>query len=189
MSERIMVFIDGANLYMGIKYGLKQDRMMKVDDLAQKLVGNRELVRIYYYNTPSPSQDPEEQKANQKFLAKLGWIDNLQIRLGRILPRTYVIECPKCKEKVEYRTHTQKGVDTRIAVDMVTLAVSDAYDIAILVSGDSDLAEAVNFIREHTHKKVENACVPDKGWGKTLREASDKRISLTFDYIKDCLLP
>jgi uncharacterized LabA/DUF88 family protein len=188
-NERVMVFIDGANLYMGVKHGLKQDKLVKVDALAQKLVGARELVRIYYYNTPTPSKDPKEQQINQKFLTRLGWIDNLQIRLGRIMPRTYTVECPKCKEKVEYKTHIQKGVDTHIAVDMVTLAVSGAYDAAILVSGDSDLAEAVNFIREHTHKKVENACIPDKSWNKTLREASDKRIPLTLDYLNDCWLP
>jgi uncharacterized LabA/DUF88 family protein len=186
MAERVMVFIDGANLYMGIKHGLKQDKMIKVDTLAKKLVGDRELVRIYYYNTPSPSKDPDEQKANQKFLTRLGWIDNLQIRLGRIMPRTYIVECPKCKDKIEYKTHIQKGVDTRIAVDMVTLAVSQAFDVAILISGDSDLAEAVNFIREHTHKKVENACVPDRSWHRTLREASDKRVSLTLDLLSDC---
>lgn len=187
-NERVMVFIDGANLYMGIKHGLKQDKMVNVEALAQNLVGNRELIRIYYYNTPTPSQDPDEQKANQKFLARLGWIDNLQVRLGRIMPRVYIVECPKCKEKVEYKTHIQKGVDTRIAIDMVSLAVSEAYDVAVLVSGDSDLAEAVNFIREHTHKKVENACIPDRGWHRTLREASDKRIPLTLDYLKDCWL-
>lgn len=189
MPERAMVFIDGANLYMGVKYGLKQNKMVKIDALAQKLVGDRELVRIHYYNTPTPSQDVDEQKANQKFLTRLGWIDNLQIKLGRIMPRTYVMDCPHCKEKVEYKTHIQKGVDTRIAVDMVTMAVSDSYDVAILVSGDSDLVEAVNFIRDHTHKKVENACVPDKGWHRTLREASDIRIPITLEYISECLLP
>jgi uncharacterized LabA/DUF88 family protein len=71
---------------------------------------------------------------------------------------------------------------------MVTLAVRDIYGIAILVSGDSDLAEAVNFIREHTNKHVENACVPGRGWAKTLREAADRRIPLTAEYLADCLL-
>lgn len=184
-TNRTMVFIDGANLYMCIKLGLKQTKQIRVDDLAKKLVGDRELVRIYYYNTPSPSTEVEEQKANQRFFTKLGWIDNLQVRLGRIMKRTYNIECNNCHKAITYNTHIQKGVDTRIAVDMVTLAFSNAYDTAILVSGDSDLSEAVDYIREHTHKKVENACVPGVGWSKTLREASDVRIPLTLDYIND----
>lgn len=184
-SNRTMVFIDGANLYMSVKYDLKQTKQIAIDALSKKLVGDRELVRIYYYNTPSPSTELEQQKANQRFLSKLGWIDNLQIRLGRIMKRTYDVECEHCHKITTYKTHIQKGVDTRIVVDMVTLAFSDAYDIAILVSGDSDLSEAVDYIREHTRKKVENACVPGESWSKTLREASDIRIPLTMDYIKD----
>lgn len=40
----------------------------------------------------------------------------------------------------------QKGVDVLLAVDMVNLAHNDAYDIAILLSGDTDLVEAVKLV-------------------------------------------
>ena len=56
-GERVMVFIDGANLYKGIE-NLKLDKRVNIETLSHKLVGNRELMRIYYYNTPSPSSDP-----------------------------------------------------------------------------------------------------------------------------------
>lgn len=188
-DNRIIVFIDGANLYMCIKEGLKIAKQVDVEKLARKLAAGRPLERIYYYTTPSPSADVNIKAAHQRFLDKLGWISSLQVRLGRIVPRQYEFACSKCGDNNTYKTHIQKGVDTRIVVDMVTMAVDNAYDIAILVSGDSDLAEAVNYIREHTHKKLENACVPGQGWAKTLREASDIRIPLTADYMKDCLLP
>lgn len=188
-ENRVMVFIDGSNLYKGVKDGLKTDKLVDIEKLAKKLVDGRILERIYFYTTPTPSTDPLAMQANQKFLDKLGWIDNLQVRKGRIMPRTHEFTCNKCNEKQIYKTYIQKGVDTRIVVDMVTLAVNDSYNVAVLVSGDSDLSEALNFIREHTHKKVENACVPDISWAKTLREASDKRISLTLDYLENCFLP
>ena len=181
-----MVFIDGANLYKGVQ-DIRLRKPVNIEKLSHKLVGGRELVRIYYYNTPSPSSDFEEQKGHQAFLDSLGWINNLQRRMGRILPKTYSAECPKCQERVELKTHIQKGVDTRIAVDMVTFAHTDAYDVAILISGDSDLAEAVDHIREHTKKKVENACT-SRGWAKTLRESADVKIILDAEYLKDCLL-
>jgi len=187
-GERVVVFIDGGNLYSGVKEGLHLQKSVKVDGLAEKLAAGRPLVRIYYYTTPSPRPDSPKGKAHQRFLDKLGWIDYLQVRLGRLVPREVQIDCQKCGEKQTFRSHIQKGVDTRIVVDMVTMAVRDSYDTAILVSGDSDLAEAVNFIREHTNKQVENACVPGKGWARTLREAADKRISLTKEYLSDCLL-
>ena len=187
-EDRVIVFIDGANLYSGVRSGLKLNRSVKIDKLAEKLAAGRPLQRIYYYTAPSPRPDSLGGKAHQRFLDKLGWIDYLQVRLGRVVPRQYEFTCEKCSEKQAYKTHIQKGVDTRIVVDMVTLAVRNAYDVAVLVSGDSDLAEAVDFIREHTSKIVENACVPGRGWAKTLREASDKRVELTKDFLEDCLL-
>lgn len=187
-EERVMVFVDGGNLYAAIRFGLHIQKSVNIESLVRKLVSGRQLVRAYYYTTPSPHPGSPQGKGHQRFIDRLGWIENLQVRLGRILPRSHTVECPKCKEKFEQEDHIQKGVDTRIAVDMVTLAVRDAYETAILVSGDSDLAEAVNYIREQTNKKVENACVPGKGWAKKLREAADKRIPLTQEYIGECLL-
>jgi uncharacterized LabA/DUF88 family protein len=183
-----MVFVDGGNFYSAVKEGLHLQKSVNIESLVRKLIAGRSLVRAYYYTTPSPFPDSPTGKGHQRFLDKLGWIENLQVRLGRIVPRAHNIECPKCKAAFDYVLRTQKGVDTRIAVDMVTLAQRNEYDIAILVSGDSDLAEAVDFIREHTNKKVENACVPGKGWAKTLREAADKRLPLTKEYLVDCLL-
>jgi len=113
-------------------------------------------------------------------------VDYLQLRLGRLVPRLVKLRCQSCGEEIEYTTHIQKGVDTRIAVDMVGLALLDAYDVAILVSGDADLAEALNFIKEHTRKHVENACIMWRGWAKNLREAADVRIRLTEEFLLDC---
>ncbi len=41
----------------------------------------------------------------------------------------------------------QKGVDVLIATDLVHLAHTDAFDIAIILSGDTDLVEAVKLIK------------------------------------------
>ena len=41
----------------------------------------------------------------------------------------------------------QKGVDVLLATDLVHLAHTDSYDIAIILSGDTDLIEAVRLIK------------------------------------------
>jgi len=189
-NNRVMIFIDGSNLYKRTKSLIDEGKQVDIEKLAHKLLGKRELRRIYYYNTYSPSEDPEEQKSQQKFLGKLGWINYLQKRIGRLIPKEYTVKCPNpdCETVFPFKTHIQKGVDTRIAVDMVTLAVSDGYDTAVLVSGDEDLVEAVDYIREHTNKKVENSCALGAGWSIKLREATDARIPLTKEYLKDCLV-
>jgi len=37
----------------------------------------------------------------------------------------------------------EKGIDTRLALDLIRLAVDNVYDVAVVVSGDSDIDEAV----------------------------------------------
>ena len=188
MMEQVAVFIDGSNLYFAVRDGLKRQELVDVEKLSHKLVGShRELVRIYYYNAPPPPQeDPEERRRQQSFRDRLGYINYLQRRDGRLVPRTFRLKCPECKKDIEQKRYIQKGVDTRLAVDLVVLAVRDYYHSGILISGDHDFVEAVNFVKEHTHKRIENAFILWKGWDKELREAADVRIILTEEFLSDC---
>ncbi len=55
-----------------------------------------------------------------------------------------VAECPHCGGALA-RTQ-EKGVDTAMVTDMIRLAWEQAYDIAVLVSSDSDFVPAVEFL-------------------------------------------
>ncbi len=66
--------------------------------------------------------------------------------------------CNVRKKKIDGRViYTIKGDDVNLAVDMLTGAVKNTYDIAILVSGDGDFLPAVKVVKDEFHKKVENA--------------------------------
>jgi len=185
MPDRVMVFIDGANLYNCMKESLNINRNVKVDVFSAKLANGRDLVRTYYYNSPAPPS--ADQAGFQRYWAKLNWLNNVRPRLGRIIPRTIDVQCPECHKSFQYKTHIQKGVDTRIVVDVISLAQSNAYDTGIIVSGDSDLAEAIEWVREHTQKRIENACVPCKSCSEEIRNAADVKIQLTREYLNGCL--
>jgi uncharacterized LabA/DUF88 family protein len=184
MSERVMVFIDGANLYTCMKDYLGLPYNVKVDIFGAKLAAGRELVRIYYYNSPAPPST--DQASSQRFWAALGWLNNVRPRQGRIVPKTVDTECPKCHKKFSIHTYVQKGVDTRIVVDVISLAQSGAYDTGIIVSGDSDLAEAINWVREHTQKRIENAFIACKSWSEEIRKAADVKFTLTKQFLSGC---
>lgn len=185
MPDRVMVFIDGANLYTCMKDHLGIPRNPKVDVLSSKLAHGRPLVRAYYYNSPAPPTG--DQAGSQRFWSKLGWLNNVRPRKGRIVPKTTDAECPDCHKKFTINTYVQKGVDTRIVVDVISLALSDAYDVGIVVSGDSDLAEAIEWVREHTKKQIENAFIVCKSWSEEIRKAADVKTALTKDFLNKCL--
>ena len=51
------------------------------------------------------------------------------------------------------KTFHEKGVDVRLAVEMIKLAREDKYDTAFLISSDTDLVPAVEEVLL-LHKKV-----------------------------------
>ncbi len=185
MPDRVMVFIDGANLYSCIRKAFGRTDF-DVGKIGNKLVSGRELVRIYYYNAPiDPVEDPGGSRDQQKFFAALGWIPYLEKRMGKLLPRETRHRCPNCNRDNTYRTHVQKGVDTRICIDIVTLAVRETYDVGIVVSGDSDLTEAVHFVKEFPRKRIENAFTLE-GWAPDLRAEADVKIIIDAAFLADC---
>jgi uncharacterized LabA/DUF88 family protein len=68
--------------------------------------------------------------------------------------------CPSCKEPLV--RSREKGVDTAIVTDILSLAWEDAYDVAILVSSDADMIPCVQRVQEKGFKIV-NATWPPRG--------------------------
>jgi hypothetical protein len=70
----------------------------------------------------------------------------------------------------------EKMLDTRIATDLIGDATFDAYDVALLVSEDSDFIPAVEFVQEARGKQVVH--VGFGGHSNDLRTACRHRIDL-----------
>jgi len=171
--NRVAIFIDGSNFYHGCRNALPAGTAVDFSALARKLVGERQLIRIYFYTAVVRRADGEQRYENQqKFLERLNHLDYFQVKLGRLMPRG--------------NTVVEKGVDVNIAVDMLRYAYSDAYDTAILVTGDGDFATAVEAVKDRG-KHVENAYFA-VGRSQELQRVCDRFIQLDETYLLDCLL-
>ena len=106
------------------------------------------------------SHDQAQAQRQQRFLASLKRVPYLEIKLGRLEPRG--------------GTYVEKGIDVAISVDMLSMAVKNVYDTAILVSCDGDYAHAVDAVKD-TGKHVEVACFKR---AYHLRQHADKIIHL-----------
>jgi hypothetical protein len=40
----------------------------------------------------------------------------------------------------------EKGIDVKMALDIVTMAIDDSYDIGVVVSSDTDLHPAIEYV-------------------------------------------
>jgi uncharacterized LabA/DUF88 family protein len=120
-SDRVAVFIDGANLfYAAMQLNLEVDYAK----LLRCLVKNRNLVRAYFYSACDST--------NEKQQGFLLWMSRNGYRVVS-------------KELIQFPDGSKKAnLDVEIAVDMLTLA--RYCDTVILLSGDGDLAYAVNSV-------------------------------------------
>lgn len=88
-------------------------------------------------------------------------------------------KCPACYEQVQKCSHCgtdmrgteEKGIDTRIATDLVSLAWERAYDVAVLVSADQDYVPAAEYLQTKGMKVIHGSFPPlgmllrQKCWG------------------------
>jgi len=66
--------------------------------------------------------------------------------------RTAVPVCPACGANM--RGSEEKGVDIRLATDLIRLAWLDGYDIAVLLSADKDFVPVAEFLKSRGLKII-----------------------------------
>jgi uncharacterized LabA/DUF88 family protein len=176
-EEKIVIFIDGSNLYFSVKRAFG---ITKVDfhKLLEFLRQGRKLLRAYFYITSVPDQkDKEEARKQQKFLNFLRNVPYLEIKYGRLEKRE--TKCNACG--VKSVCWVEKGVDVNLAVDMVRMAYQNSYDTAIIVSGDGDFSSAVEAVK-NAGKNVELA-YPNRAWARNLDDLCDAFLQIEYDVL------
>ena len=167
-----MIFIDGSNLYRSLKDTCGRTDL-DYEKLCLALSDGRELRRAYYYNARrDQSREPERYVSQQQFFDYLRRVPKLEVRLGNLVYRGFPEPRP-----------IQKGVDVRLATDMLVYALRGNYDTAILVSGDTDFADAVQAVKE-LGRNVEIALF-GVGSSRALRDVADDVIALTPAYFEN----
>ena len=162
MDDRVAIFIDGSNLYHGLRTNFRHHNL-NFAEFANKLCGPRRLFRTYYYNVlQDPTQRPDSYRDQQEFLDALRKTPYLEIRLG--------------STKVSQGIAVEKGIDIMLATDLLYFAWNDFYDVAVLVSGDSDFAYALQAVK-NMGKHVEVAYF-ESGVSKDLLNIADNRYLL-----------
>lgn len=142
---RVAVYIDGSNLYHKLK-DLKIEKTTEFDyfGLCNLLARKRKIVSYRYYvgAVRAKNGDPVSQS---KRYGQQKLFNHLSCQ-GICLKQGYLME--------NGGTFHEKGVDVKIAVDLLVGAYDDLYDVAILLSSDTDLIPAIKKIR-HLGKELE----------------------------------
>jgi len=159
VEDRVAIFIDGSNLYHALRANLGRFNL-NFAEFVSKLCGSRRLFRTYYYNVLQDStQRPDAYREQQEFLDILRKTPYMEVRLG--------------STKMAQGIPVEKGIDVMLATDLLYFAWNDFYDTAVLVSGDSDFAYALQAIK-NMGKHVEVAYF-ESGISRDLLDIADNR--------------
>jgi len=146
MSKRIVVFIDGSNFYHSIKLSFNKTNVDITKFITYLSQDNNLIVIKYYSAAINQFDDLEEYKKQQKYFDYLNKVKRLDLYLGRL-------------EKRPNSHKVEKGVDVKLAIDLLSLAYHDIYDIAIIISNDSDFVPAIKEI-QNLGKQAYNVSFP-----------------------------
>jgi len=161
--DRVLAYIDGFNLYFGLKEsGYQRYYWLNIRNLAKNLLMfNQELVFTKYY-TARISDAPEKEKRQNTYLEALETLrdyKDFEIYYGHYRKDPY--ECPICKKI--YKIPSEKKTDVNIATAMLLDAFDNKYDKALLISADSDLVPPIEAIKSrHPEKSVVVAFPPGR---------------------------
>lgn len=154
---RVRVYVDGFNLYYRL---LKHSRYKWTDlkALSQNLIHPDDTIDCIRYFTADVSPragDPAAPSRQEAYFRALRTIPELQIHKGSFLAKT--IHRPLSGQEGSYvfvRDTEEKGSDVNLASHLLMDGFCDSYDIALVMSQDTDLLEPIRMVAEDLNKIV-----------------------------------
>jgi uncharacterized LabA/DUF88 family protein len=154
------VYVDGFNLYYGALRGTPF-KWLDLGTLCRNLLPKNEIHRIKYFTarvTPRPT-DPNQPARQAAYLRALSTLANVEIIYGHFLSNSVNLPLAtySANGKQQYAQvikTEEKGSDVNIATHMLYDGFRKNYEVAVLVSNDSDLLEPVKLIKNELGLKV-----------------------------------
>lgn len=156
---RTIVYIDGFNLYYGALKGTPH-RWLDVSELCRRMLrDDAEIVGIKYFTAkvqPRPN-NPQTAQRQQVYLRALATIPSLTIHYGHFItrPASRMLVNPTRRQRyADVWITEEKGSDVNLASHLLVDGFRARYDLAVVISNDSDLKEPVRFVREELDAPV-----------------------------------
>lgn len=167
---RAIFYIDGFNFYYLRTKRQPQFKWLNMKALADEIVAeSASVTSVKYYTAPvSGKIDHDAPKRQQALFAALRTVPEISIYNGRFLfaeKWAGLVQPPQAKPDgyvwnepapaVVYVTKTEeKGSDVNLGVHLVRDAFIDAFDIAYVITNDTDLVEPIRIVTQEVNKPV-----------------------------------
>ncbi len=181
-ESRVGVYVDGFNLYFGLREeGWARYYWLDIQRLATRLADGSQVVSCKYF-TSRVTAPQDKQKRQLRYLEALATLPGLQIVYGKY--QSSQKNCHGCGRTI-YQSQ-EKMTDVNIATAMLVEAFLNRVDVAILVSGDSDLVAPV---KEIATTKTVIVAFPPKRVSQELRRVASSHFVIGRSTLAACQMP
>ena len=181
-KERAIAYVDGFNLYHAID-ALNQPHLHWVDlrSLATSFLHEAQtLVSVNYYSAYA-TWLPRTFALHRQYTAALA-ATGVGLHMSRFSTRRH--QCFTCG--ASWDSHEEKQTDVQMAVDIVADCLENRFDLALVITADSDLSPAISRVRGSPGKRLLMIAPPGR-----FNRARDLGFThqIRAGRIANCLLP
>ncbi|MEM7495185.1 MAG: NYN domain-containing protein [Myxococcota bacterium] len=177
-GTRVALFINGKTFYAGWRettQGLRVDFPAMAHWIV-KQAGGKTLVGAHYYTSVIETQEAAEDPSSQGLRKFLEMLENQAGFFVHVSRRKIAIStCEHCHEESTFTS--DKELDLELTAHMLQQAFADAYDTAVLVTGDGDYTPVIRRLRT-MGKQIHVAGWGVSGMSKRLRGEAFSHIDL-----------
>lgn len=146
---KTFLYVDGFNLYYSIIKGTAY-KWLDIKKLCENTFPKNEIKKAKYFTSPvSGSRDPDKPTRQQIYWRALRTIPELEIIRGHF--QTNPEAMPLASNPVQMVTvlkTEEKQTDVSIGAHLVNDAHRGRFEVAIVLSNDSDLTEAIRIVKD-----------------------------------------
>ncbi|HKF51504.1 MAG TPA: NYN domain-containing protein [Candidatus Acidoferrales bacterium] len=168
--SKVVVFIDGFNLYHAIKAHPKYRpyKWLNLKKLASLYVHGSDTLEAVLYFTTLATWDTDKAQRHKVYIRALE-NEGVTIVYGEFKRKQK--HCSRCQR--DFWSFEEKQTDVNIALSLFQLAVADRYDKAVIISGDTDLLPAVKAVRSTFPSKHLGVVIPIGRASEDLKKQAD----------------
>ena len=153
------VYVDTFNLYYGLLKGSPY-RWLDIHKLCQTELPANQINRIRCFSVRviSRPSDPDQRNRQNAYFRALETIPNLSMHLGHFLEsevnmRRVAPDASGSKFALVKKTE-EKGSDVNLASYLLLDGFNKDYEVAVVITNDSDLAEPIRLVRQELKLRV-----------------------------------
>lgn len=187
--NRVIAYVDGFNLYYGLKTKRwKRYYWLNIQSLAQKLINPDQVLVLTKYFTARVSdtpREPDKSKRQNTYLEALQTLKDFPVFFGHYLEKP--VRCYKCG--FTWVSHEEKMSDVNIATELLMDAYTNRFDVALLISADSDLLRPVETVRQLLPQKAVVVGFPPNRSSLQLRQAASASFTISRKKLAESQFP